>query len=227
MSAFRDQGFVPVMAGRRRPAVAARDAGTLKAGDPIGVLLMSGDLEIGATGTVTEVDGDKVYAFGHPFYGLGPTQFPMTRAYVHALLPSLQSSMKIASTGDVIGTVSQDRATTIAGTLGKGPTLIPINLLLKSDRGTSKQFKITMVNDQLFTPLLAYLSILNTLQSYERQNGVASYAVKGAATVKKYGSLTFEDLFSGEQRRHRRPPMSSRRFNFLLRIRSRTLKSKG
>ena len=51
---------------------------------------------MGATGTVTEVDGDQVYAFGHPFYNLGPTQFPMTRAYVYTLLPSLSSSMKIA-----------------------------------------------------------------------------------------------------------------------------------
>ncbi len=218
-SAFRDQGFVPVMAGAvQAPRVAAASApAPLRPGDPLGVLLMSGDLEIGATGTVTEVDGDRVYAFGHPFYGLGPTQFPMTRAYVHALLPSLMSSMKIASTGEVIGTVSQDRATAIAGTLGRGPALIPIDLLLKSDRGTNKRFKIAMVNDQLFTPLLAYLSILNTLQSYERQNGVASYAVKGTATVKKYGNLTFEDLFSGEQ-----PSASASAYvvaplNFLLR----------
>jgi len=219
MNVFRDQGFAPVMAGAAQGTqpVAATTPAPLRPGDPLGVLLMSGDLEIGATGTVTEVDGDKVYAFGHPFYGLGPTQFPMTRAYVHALLPSLQNSMKIASTGEVIGTVSQDRATAIAGTLGKGPTLIPINLLLKSERGTSKQFKMAMVNDQLFTPLLAYLSILNTLQSYERQNGVASYAVRGTANVKKYGALTFEDLFSGEQ-----PSASASAYvvaplNFLLR----------
>lgn len=217
-AAFRDQGFAPVMAGaaQARP-VASTTASALKPGDPLGVLLMNGDLEIGATGTVTDVDGDKVYAFGHPFYGLGPTQFPMTRAYVHALLPSLMNSMKIASTGEIIGTVSQDRATAIAGTLGRGPALIPINLLLKSERGTNKQFRMAMVNDQLFTPLLAYLSILNTLQSYERQNGVASYAVKGRATVKKYGSLNFEDLFSGEQ-----PSASASAYvvaplNFLLR----------
>ena len=66
----------------------------LRPGDPIGVALVTGDLEFGATGTVTEVDGNRVYAFGHPFYGLGPTQFPMTRAYVHAVLPSLFSSIE-------------------------------------------------------------------------------------------------------------------------------------
>jgi hypothetical protein len=58
---------------------------------------------------------------------------------------------------------------------------------------------MNMVNDQLFTPLLAYLSILNTLTSYERQNGVASYALRGSASVKNHGEVSFEDLFTGDQ----------------------------
>ena len=201
VSAFRDQGFMPVMAGglAGQQSVRSGASNPLRPGDPVGVSLMTGDMELGATGTVTEVDGNRVYAFGHPFYGLGPTQFPMTRAYVHVILPSMMSSSKIASTGQVIGTVSQDRATTIAGTLGAGPTLIPVKLNLTSERGTKKTFEMAMVNDQLFTPLLAYLSILNTLQSYERQNGAASYVVRGSASVKKYGTIAFEDLFTGDQ----------------------------
>ena len=191
------------------PAPAA-SSGPLRPGDPVGVALMSGDMELGATGTVTEVDGDRVYAFGHPFYGLGPDAFPMTRAYVHTLLPSLANSSKIASTGEVIGTVLQDRATTIAGTLGPGPTLIPIKLTLTSERGTQKTFTMAMVNDQLFTPLLAYLSILNTLRSYERQNGVGSYALRGSATIKKHGTLDFEDLFTGDSAVGRRRRLGRR-----------------
>jgi hypothetical protein len=201
-SVFREQGFVPVMAGGAQvtqPALATA-APRLRPGDPIGVSLMSGDLDLGATGTVTEVDGDRVYAFGHPFYGLGPTQFPMTRAYVHAVLPSLQSSMKIASTGEVIGTISQDRATTIAGTLGPGPAMIPVNITLhNAERGLRKTFSMAMVNDELFTPLLAYMAILNTLTSYERQNGVGTYALRGSASIKNHGDIAFEDLFTGDQ----------------------------
>jgi SpoIVB peptidase S55 len=198
-SAFREQGFLPMMAAAGgQETTTAKSNEPLRPGDPLGVALVTGDLEFGATGTVTEVDGNRVYAFGHPFYGLGPTQFPMTRAYVHTILPSLFSSSKLASTGEIIGTVQQDRATAIAGTLGAGPSLIPINLKLTSDRGTTKTFKMSVVNDQLFTPLLAYVSILNTLSSYERQNGAASYAVRGSATVKKYGKVDFEDLFTGD-----------------------------
>ena len=204
VSAFRDQGFVTIMAGSEQLALAQSQSNgsrgpALRPGDPIGVGLMNGDFEVGATGTVTEVDGTRVYAFGHPFYQLGPTQFPMTRAHVFTVLPSLAASQKIASTGEVVGIVSQDRATTIAGTLGPGPSMIPVTLTLSSERGTRKSFNIGIVRDQLFTPLLAYVAILNTLTSYERQNGVATYALKGAATLKKYGKVDFEDLFTGDQ----------------------------
>jgi hypothetical protein len=205
VSAFRDQGFMTIMAGSEQlapsqaPSNGSRVAPRLRPGDPIGVGLMNGDFEVGATGTVTDVDGDRVYAFGHPFYQLGPTQFPMTRAHVLTVLPSLAASQKIASTGEVIGIVSQDRATTIAGTLGPGPSMIPVTLTLNAERGTRRTFKIGIVRDQLFTPLLAYVAILNTLTSYERQNGVATYALKGAATLKKHGTVNFEDLFTGDQ----------------------------
>ena len=207
VSAFRDLGFMPVLAGAAQlgsqsstaSAPLGSSSAPLRPGDPIGVALMNGDLEVGATGTVTEVDGNRVYAFGHPFYGLGPTQFPMTRAHVITVLPSLSSSIKIASTGDVIGIVQQDRATTIAGTLGPGPSMIPISLTLNSERGTRKNFSIGIVNDQLFTPLLAYVAILNTLTSYERQNGVGTYTLKGAARVKNHSDVAFEDLFTGDQ----------------------------
>jgi hypothetical protein len=207
VSAFRDLGLLPVMAGAAQlgsqssttSAPAGGSSAPLRPGDPIGVALMNGDLEVGATGTVTEVDGNRVYAFGHPFFGLGPTQFPMTRAHVITVLPSLSSSMKIASAGDVIGIVQQDRATTIAGTMGPGPSMIPISLTLNAERGTRKKFSIGIVNDQLFTPLLAYVAILQTLTSYERQNGVGTYTLKGAARVKNHSDVAFEDLFTGDQ----------------------------
>jgi hypothetical protein len=154
---------------------------------------------MGATGTVTEVVGNRVYAFGHPFFNLGPVQFPMTKAYVHTLLPSLTSSMKIATAGDVIGIVQQDRATTIAGLLGSGPGMIPVKLSLESERGFKKSFEFQVVNDQLFTPLFTYASILSTLTSYERETGAATFNVKGTMDVKAHGKVNIEDLFSGDR----------------------------
>jgi hypothetical protein len=198
--AFRDQGFIPTggsAAGSR--AGEAPYEGPLKPGDAVGVMLVGGDLQLGATGTVTNVDGDRVYAFGHPMFNLGPTEFPMTRAYVYTILPSLFSSMKLSATGEVIGTVLQDRATAIAGRLGAGPRMIPISVTLESTRRPKETFHFDVVNDQLFAPLMSYASLLNTLGSYERQFGSASFAVRGTAKVKKHEAIVFNNLFSGDQ----------------------------
>ena len=186
---------------RNRPAPACPPPTTrpLQPGDAVGVALLTGDFELGATGTVTHVDGDRVYAFGHPLYNLGPTQFPMTRAEVQVVLPSLMASSKLASFGEVVGTVQQDRATAIAGRLGPAPSLIPVTITLNSDRGPSRTFNFGVVRDFTFTPLLTYLSVANVLTSYERGAGPASFAIRGSASIRSEGDLSFEDIFSGDQ----------------------------
>jgi hypothetical protein len=173
--AFQDQGFIPTGGGAGpRPGEMPFD-GPLKPGDALGVNFVTGDLLLGGTGTVTHIDGDQVYAFGHPMYNLGPTEFPMTRAYVYTVLPSLFSSVKLSTTSEVIGTLLQDRATTVAGRLGPGPALIPVSLTLEADRGSKRTFQFGVVKDQLFTPLMGYSALLNTLISYERQFGSATF----------------------------------------------------
>ncbi|HYT75348.1 MAG TPA: SpoIVB peptidase S55 domain-containing protein [Vicinamibacterales bacterium] len=195
-SMFHDAGFTPVLSGGRGDAPSP--ATPLRPGDPVGVSLLGGDGEMGATGTITHIDGDRLYAFGHPFFDFGPTAFPLTRAYIYTSLPSLMSSFKIATMGDVIGTMQQDRATAIAGTIGKGPQVIPITITLDSDRAPRRTFHYTVVNDQLFTPLLAYVALFNTLGNYERQFGAVTFTVSGKATFEHHPDLSFDDIFTGD-----------------------------
>jgi hypothetical protein len=196
-SMFRDGGFTPVLAGGSRPA--SEPAGApLRPGDPIGVALLGGDGEMGATGTITHIDGDKLYAFGHPFFDVGPTAFPMTRATIYASMPSLMSSFKIATMGETVGTMQQDRSTAIAGTLGKGPAMIPVSVTLDSSHNGTRTFTYTVVNDQIFTPLLTYVALFNTLSNYERNFGAITYTVKGRAVVQQHDDLSFEDIFTGD-----------------------------
>jgi SpoIVB peptidase S55 len=202
-TAFGSAGFTPVIAGAGAQSAEVKNMkGALREGDAIGVSLLGGDLEMGATGTVTHIDGDRVYAFGHPFFNLGPTEFPFTRAYVYTVLPSLATSFKIAAIGDVIGTMKQDRATAIAGTLGKGPAMVPMTVTLDSQRGTEsigkRSFTFNLVNDQMLTPLLTFVTMFNTLGSYERQVGAATFTVKSRTRVKGHADITVEDIFSGD-----------------------------
>jgi hypothetical protein len=205
--AFRDAGFTPMVTGMASGGQPATPSpGPLREGDAIGVSLASGDIDMGATGTVTHIDGDRVYAFGHPFYNLGPAEFPMTRAYVYTILPSLLTSFKISSMGETIGTMTQDRPTAIAGTLGRGPALVPMTVTLeRSPEGAAagadtpkRTFKYSIVNDQMFTPLIAYVAMFNTLVSYERQFGASTISVKSRARIKGHAALSVEDVFTGD-----------------------------
>jgi hypothetical protein len=204
-TAFRDAGFTPVVTGlggaRQTPPI----SGPLREGDAVGVALASGDIDMGATGTITHIDGDRIYAFGHPLYNLGPAAFPLTRAYVHTVLPSMMTSFKISSMGETIGTMQQDRATAIAGTLGKGPALVPMTVTLQraghpasSTAADKRTFKYSVVNDQMFTPLIAYVAMFNTLSAYERQFGTATFSVKSRAHLKGHGDLAVDDVFTGD-----------------------------
>jgi hypothetical protein len=199
-SMFREAGFTAVLAGGAGSSAAGAPtaAEPLRPGDPIGVALLGGDSEMGATGTITHIDGDKLYAFGHPFFNFGPTAFPLTRATVYASLPSLMSSFKIATMGEVVGTMQQDRGTAIAGTLGKGPAVIPISVTLDSGHNGKRTFTYTVVNDQIFTPLLTYVALFNTLGNYERNFGAITYTVKGRAVFARHDDLSFEDIFTGD-----------------------------
>jgi hypothetical protein len=170
----------------------------VQAGDALAVSLVSGDLAVAATGTVTWVDGQRVYAFGHPLVSLGPVSMPMARAYVHTVVPSLLDSFKVSSAGPVIGTLDQDRATAIAGTLGAPPRTIPITVGLEGSRGPAQRFAFEVARDQTLSPTLAFFSLLSVLQSYEREIGGATVAVRGQVKVRGHGAFTLDDAFAGE-----------------------------
>jgi hypothetical protein len=170
----------------------------LRPGDPVGMSLIHGDVEMGATGTVTHVDGTRVYGFGHPFLNLGPTAYPMTRAQVFTVVPSLDSSMKIASLGPVIGTMSQDRMTAVGGTIGAGPREVEVNVTLSSDRSSERRFQFFVLHDQILTPLFTYVAIFNSLVSYQRQAGAMSVAATGTVSFGPNGTVQIDDAFTGD-----------------------------
>src|SRR5262249_5592018 len=165
---FAGMGFTPVMGTGGKAMAPAPARPDLQPGGAVGVSLIEGDMDLSATGTVTHIDNNRVYAFGHPFYNLGPTQFPMRKAYVYSVFPSLYQSWKISSAADAVGTIEQDRITAVAGVIGRAPRMIPVEVRIKTSRGQERAFAFRMVEDELFSPVLAYVSLASVLQSNER-----------------------------------------------------------
>jgi SpoIVB peptidase S55 len=176
------------------------DGSDLVPGSALAVQLIRGDLGIGAsaTGTVTHREGDKIYAFGHPWLSAGPVQLPFSKAKVISLIPNLNNSFKIAVPTDLVGSITQDRSQGLFGTVGVLPKLIPLTINLKSSRNKLETFKFEVVNDRFLTPLLVNFTIFNTITSKERALGEATLQVQGKISVKGQSDVKIENLFSGE-----------------------------
>jgi len=195
---FSALGFRPVMGAGSGPAP-SQPLPDLVPGSPVGVSLIEGDMDLSVTGTVTHIDGDRVYAFGHPFYNLGPTQFPMKKAYVYSVFPSLYQSWKISTAGEPVGTVEQDRNTAIAGRIGKTPRMIPVDVKLTTSRGQERRFAFRIVEDELFSPVLAYVSLASVLQANERAFGTSTIRLDARLSLAGRPDIRVEDFFTQEQ----------------------------
>ena len=110
----------------------------LAPGGSVAAVLVRGDVNIAATGTVTSVEGNEVLAFGHPFFGAGAISLPMAQAQIINTMVSAQRSFKMAVTGPVVGELTQDRLTALGGVLGAKAPMIPVDGTVQTGRGTTK-----------------------------------------------------------------------------------------
>ena len=155
------------------------DPSTLKPGSMISVQLMTGDLSIGADGTVTYIDGNKIYAFGHRFLAVGSTALPFTRSEVLALLPVLSASFKISAPKETMGAILQDRNTAVAGELGRAAAMAPVSITVSRSGKRMDSYQMEMVQDRFLSPLLVQMAVFNTIDATERTMGASSFRVTG------------------------------------------------
>ncbi|HYJ46804.1 MAG TPA: hypothetical protein VEV81_09335 [Pyrinomonadaceae bacterium] len=169
---------------------------TLAPGTSVSVQLVRGDYSIAASGTVTFRDGNRIYAFGHPFLSLGASDMPMTEASVVTVIPNMNNSFKLAVPGQMVGSVSQDRATGIFGQLGQAPKMIPVKINLHTSRDRTETYSYEVANDTFLTPLLLNLTIFSTITSSERSQGEATITVNGKIDVVGHEPVMVDRRFS-------------------------------
>jgi hypothetical protein len=129
---------------------------SLQPGSAVGAAIVYGDFAVGATGTVTAVDGKKILAFGHPFLHRGNVNYFMTDAKVVGTISGMSNGMKIATVGNIIGRINQDRETGIAGTIGEFPTVVPIKVRITDNTlGRTDDYGARIAYDEDFLPELS------------------------------------------------------------------------
>jgi len=187
-----------VSGGSRVPAaMGARSA--LKPGSMISVQLVSGDLSIGADGTVTYIDGKRVYAFGHRFLSVGATDLPFARSEVLTLLPSLSTSFKISAARELMGAISQDRDSAVAGELGRRAVMVPVSISVASPNGRRSSYHMEMVDDRFLSPFLLQMSVFSAIDATERTVGSSSFLVKGQIGFQDGAvPVKLDNMFAGD-----------------------------
>jgi hypothetical protein len=175
------------------------DPSKLQPGSMISVELMTGDMSVGADGTVTCIDGNKIHAFGHRFLAVGPTDLPFTRSEVITLLANVNTSFKISSGRELMGVISQDRDTSIAGSLGTRADMVPLDIEVTQDTKRVQTYHMKMVNDRYLSPILFQMALFSAIDSSERAQGVSSVVVHGAIEFANRGDrVQLQNIYAGD-----------------------------
>ncbi len=171
---------------------------TVEPGSTIGVQLVRGDVSVGALGTVTYVDGDKILAFGHPFLKRGNANYFLTDAEVYDTVSGLENSFKLGTSTEAIGTITQDRSAGIAGKLGSFPAVVPLRISVTDKTlGRTNDMWAQVVRDEELAPTLAAVSVFNAIEKTSDRVGSGTARVKfeiSAAGIPG-GMLSRENMF--------------------------------
>lgn len=193
-------GFMAVPAGAASASTTNNSKTNFAPGDPVGAVLLTGDFNVASSGTVTYVDGDHVYAFGHPFLDMGEINFPMATSEVVTVLPNMASSFKFSNTGPIVGVLRQDRAAGIMGVLGEKPQMIPVEVTLNG-RNASQTYRVNVVRHSTLSPLMLAMVTDSVVANAQRAAGERTVMMESEINVKGFEPIRLREGWAGQQAR--------------------------
>jgi hypothetical protein len=205
---FEQLGITVAQGGAASAVYTAKPAdgwqNSLRPGDPVAGVLVSGDMSITGLGTVTYNDGQHVLAFGHPFFNLGPVDMPMSKGEVLMTLASQFQPNKFANATEIVGALHQDRHSGIMGVPGQESDMIPVTVRVRSFGDNNavrnqKDFRFNVFVQQKWTPYLMMVTLFNSLSELNEFKDEATYRLTGDVELKGGPDLSLSTMqASGE-----------------------------
>ena len=192
-SQFSQAGLTPVMGVGS--ATSEHQPEPIEPGSAVSAVLVSGDLNIAATCTVTYIDPQRLLACGHPLTQYGMVDMPMTKANVVATLASPYYAYKIVNTTDEVGTFVQDRHSGILGRFGEESKMIPVTVTIHGG-SKPKQMNFSVLNNAKLTPLIMMTAVYQALQSQNQYGDQVTYRMNGDIAVNGFPSVHMHNMFS-------------------------------
>ncbi|CAB4244339.1 Sporulation protein SpoOM [Methylacidimicrobium sp. AP8] len=199
--------FLEALGFRGAPILAVPGGGTtaiagggsaLEPGASLAAVMMTGDINISGTGTLTWRDGNRVLAFGHPMFGFGKSDLPMAAAEVVTTVPSYETPYKLTNVGPVVGTILEDRLSAIGGKVGQMPKLASYRFERFHCGRRLPTLRGEFVSHPLLTPLVVNLAMGQIFSATDSFGRSFTVSVDGFVHFRNLPSLRLRGLYSGE-----------------------------
>lgn len=191
-------GLVPVQGGALTAKLAAATRQVeLEPGGPLSVALVTGDFDLSGIGTVTHIEKERVYGWGHPFFGLGECEFPMMTGYIHTIYPRQSISFKIGSPLRTVGVINADVSTGIAGWLGKQADMLPVAMTVNKDNAAPAHFKVEVARERSLLAALVFTSLCNSVDMEGQLPEELTAEMKATIEIEGGPPIVIQDTFSG------------------------------
>jgi hypothetical protein len=144
---------------------------SLVPGASVAASYSSGAIPVGAIGTVTYVNGQTVYAFGHELDGAGRRSLLLQDGYVYYVVnnpePNTAPSYKLASPGHTLGTITSDTPAAVIGQLGSPPPSVPVDVVVRDLDSAHSLALDTQVADETDVGLPLGASLVDAIAPLE------------------------------------------------------------
>jgi hypothetical protein len=160
--------------------------------------MITGDFDLSGIGTVTHIEGNRVYGWGHPFFGMGACEFPLMTGYIHTVYPRQTVSMKMGSPLRTVGVINADVSTGIAGWLGRRPDLIPVRISVCCAPGENPTtFNLQVIRQRALVSSLVQMALVNSVDMQGDLPEELTADLQACIDVEGYSPIILKNTYSG------------------------------
>ena len=203
-------GMLPMQGGAASARVAEEEKNAvLEPGGPLAIAMITGDFDLSGIGTVTHIEGNRIYGWGHPFMSLGGCDFPAMTGYIHTIYPRQTVSFKMGSPLQPVGVINADVSTCIAGWVGRKPDMLPVRMTVKNgSEDEAKTFNVEVARQRTMLASLVYTALTNSVDMEGDLPEELTADMTCRIEVEGHDPIIVKDTFSGSSYSGGRAPQA-------------------
>ena len=192
-------GLLPMQGGGTTAKIADEEKDTpLEIGGPLAISMITGDFDLSGIGTVTHIEGDRVYGWGHPFMSLGACEFPLMTGYIHTIYPRQTVSFKMGSPLKPVGVINADVSTCIAGWLGRKADMMPMRMTVSlGEKEKPKTYNVQIARQKSLLANLVFTALTNSVDMEGDLPDELTAELTARIEIEGQPTLVLKDTYSG------------------------------